>query len=387
MSITSIIAEYNPFHFGHKFHIERTKTLSGGAPVVAVMSPNFVQRGDFALVPKAVRTAAALQGGCDLVLELPTPYALSSAGNFAAAAVGLINSLSVCTHLSFGSECADISLLQEVARALETPECKERFRVHIDAGRSFADAQGRALGDISPDFSAVYGAPNNLLGIAYLRAIQQQGAALTPMTIAREGAQHHDMLAAGTFASASALREKALAGEDISAYLPGYTLPFIADASRCDLAIVSYLKRLSKDDFAKLPDCAEGFSNRLFKAVQNEYTFKAICSKAKTKRYAHARIRRSLLCLYLGIDGNMASLPVPYVRVLGFNAAGQQILRQIKAHCPLPILTKPAHAKKLTGCARELFDAEVLATTLYQLACPSPENMRSEWQYTPVVMP
>ena len=219
-NVIGIVAEYNPFHNGHARLIEQTRArLGADCPVVCVMSGDFVQRGSPAVYAKFARAEAAARCGADLVLELPLPWALSSAEGFARGAVGLLGSLGVVTHLSFGSECGELEPLQRVAEALLDPLLGEDLRAELQAGIPFAAARQQAVARRVGALAELLQAPNNILAVEYLKAIFDQRLDLHPLTILRTGAQH-DRPAEGNVRAASELRTRIGAGEDVSAFLP-----------------------------------------------------------------------------------------------------------------------------------------------------------------------
>ena len=219
-NVIGIVAEYNPFHNGHARLIEQTRAQLGAVcPVVCVMSGDFVQRGSPAVYSKFARAEAAVRCGADLVLELPLPWSLSSAEGFARGAVGLLGSLGVVTHLSFGSECGELDPLQRVAEALLDPLLGEDLRAELRSGIPFAAARQQAVARRVGALAELLQAPNNILAVEYLKAIYDQRLELHPLTVLRTGAQH-DRFAEGNIRSASELRMRSGAGEDVSAFLP-----------------------------------------------------------------------------------------------------------------------------------------------------------------------
>lgn len=385
MAAAGIVAEYNPFHLGHEFHLARTRAALGpeGA-VVCVMSGHWVQRGDCAVADKWTRAAAALAGGADLIVELPTPWAMASAESFARGAVGLLEATGVVDVLSFGSEDGDLSALQAAAAALDGPDYPQRLRAALDRGLSFPAARQAAAG--CPCLSA----PNNNLGVEYLRALHALGSAITPMTVARRGAAHDSGETAEGFASASAIRALLREGraEAAAPLLPGGALDGLtppASLAWAERAVLARLRTMGEADWAALPDggAAEGLPARLARAARAAQSLEDFYPLAKTKRYTHARLRRLAVSAFLGLNKEDRPEAVPYVRVLGLNERGQGLLRRMKETCSLPILTKPAQVKALDGPARALFEAECRYTDLYGLCFPTPRPCGLEWTTSP----
>ena len=375
MRTIGIVAEYNPFHSGHKHHLQALRQAFGrDCPVVCAMSGNWVQRGDAALADKWTRTQLALEQGIDLVLELPTLWATSSAETFALGGVGLLAATGVVDTLSFGSEAGDLASLRRVADCLRSPQWQGLLRQGLDRGLSFPAARQQAANSLLGDTANCLRFPNNNLGVEYLRAIQALKAPLVPHTIPRLGTGHDQTPVGGAcHVSASYLREKLWGedAEDLSAYLsPGEVSRLRKDPaslSFCTQGVLARLRTMEEADFARLPDCGEGLSYRLFHAVGEASSLPALYEAAKSKRYPLSRIRRLVLWAFLGLQEEDRPPSLPYLRVLGFGPRGQQLLRQMKAQATLPVVVKPAHIRKLPLEAQQVFRLEARCTALYDL--------------------
>lgn len=383
METAGIVAEYNPFHRGHAWHIAETRRRLGGeAPVVCVMSGHWVQRGECALADKWLRAALALDRGADLVVELPTPWAMASAESFARGAVSLLAATGVVDVLSFGSETGELAPLEEAAAALDAPDYPERLRAALGRGLSFPAARQEAAG------AACLSAPNNNLGVEYLRSLRALGSTIRPLTVPRQGAGH-DGPAAGGFASASELRRllRAGRGEEAAPYLTAPWSEELADMQHIERAVLSRLRTMGEGDWAALPDGggAEGLPSRLAKAAREAVSLEDFYTRAKTRRYTHARLRRLALAAFLGLRAAERPAAPPYVRVLGLGGRGRALLRRMKDTCPLPVIVKPAQARELDGPARTLFESEARYTDLYGLCFPAPRPCGAEWIHSPVV--
>ena len=383
METAGIVAEYNPFHRGHAWHIAETRRRLGGeAPVVCVMSGHWVQRGECALADKWLRAALALDRGADLVVELPTPWAMASAESFARGAVSLLAATGVVDVLSFGSETGELAPLEEAAAALDAPEYPEKLRAALGRGLSFPAARQEAAG------AACLSAPNNNLGVEYLRSLRALGSTIRPLTVPRQGAGH-DGPAAGGFASASELRRllRAGRGEEAAPYLTAPWSGELADMQHIERAVLARLRTMGEGDWAALPDGggAEGLPSRLAKAAREAVSLEDFYTRAKTRRYPHARLRRLALAAFLGLRAAERPAAPPYVRVLGLGGRGRALLRKMKDTCPLPVIVKPAQARELDGPARALFEAEAKYTDLYGLCFPAPRPCGAEWIHSPVV--
>ena len=383
METAGIVAEYNPFHRGHAWHIAETRRrLGGDAPVVCVMSGHWVQRGECALADKWLRAALALDRGADLVVELPTPWAMASAESFARGAVSLLAATGVVDVLSFGSETGELAPLEEAAAALDAPDYPERLRAALGRGLSFPAARQEAAG------AACLSAPNNNLGVEYLRSLRALGSTIRPLTVPRQGAGH-DGPAAGGFASASELRRllRAGRGEEAAPYLTAPWSGELADMQHIERAVLARLRTMGEGDWAALPDGggAEGLPSRLAKAAREAVSLEDFYTRAKTRRYPHARLRRLALAAFLGLRAAERPAAPPYVRVLGLGGRGRALLRRMKDTCPLPVIVKPAQARELDGPALALFQAEARYTDLYGLCFPTPRPCGGEWIHSPVV--
>ena len=395
MGIAGIVAEYNPFHLGHAHQLAETKRAMGGdGGVVCVMSGNFVQRGECAILDKWSRAKAALLGGADLVLELPTPWATASAEGFARGAMEVLAATGVVDTLSFGSEAGKLEDLRAAAQCLGGEEYPFALRWELGKGLSFATARGRAVETLIGPAAACLATPNNNLAVEYLRALPSSMGA---MTVQRVGVDH-DGGRLGGFASASAIRAMLRAGEGVGEFLPAATLTVLEgemEAGRApagllyaERAVLARLRTMTGGDFAALPDsgAAEGLPARLVRAGASAVTLEGFCAAAKTKRYAHARIRRLALWAFLGVRAEDRPDHVPYLRLLGLNGRGRELLGRMRKSCTIPVLTKPAHAKRLEGEGRALFDRESTYTDLYALCTPKPSPCGLEWTTGPVVV-
>ena len=383
METAGIVAEYNPFHRGHAWHIAETRRrLGGDAPVVCVMSGHWVQRGECALADKWLRAALALDRGADLVVELPTPWAMASAESFARGAVSLLAATGVVDVLSFGSETGELAPLEEAAAALDAPDYPERLRAALGRGLSFPAARQEAAG------AACLSAPNNNLGVEYLRSLRALGSTIRPLTVPRQGAGH-DGPAAGGFASASELRRllRAGRGEEAAPYLTAPWSGELADMQHIERAVLARLRTMGEGDWGALPDGggAEGLPSRLAKAAREAVSLEDFYTRAKTRRYPHARLRRLALAAFLDLRAAERPAAPPYVRVLGLGGRGRALLRRMKDTCPLPVIVKPAQARELDGPARTLFESEARYTDLYGLCFPAPRPCGAEWIHSPVV--
>lgn len=369
MSNIAIICEYNPFHNGHKFQLESQKKALGADGAICVMSGNFVQRGAPALCDKWKRAKMALLGGADLVVELPTVFATQSAERFAYGGVKLADSLGVVDFLSFGSECEDLDLLKKAAKAVCDNSVNEKIAELLKSGMSYPAARAEAAGK---EFSQVLSEPNNILGVEYIKALNKIRSSITPVPIAREGCAHHADKPEGKFASASYLRECIEIGSDFENYLPEKSVEILKEDNVfnnkkvLDNLITYLLRTLSIQELSKISDMAEGLEYRFVEAAKSCCSFDEIAEFVKTKRYTKTRIDRILINILLSIKKDDIEQEPCYIRVLGFNEKGKEILSDIKKKSELPIITKVADAD-LSVVGEQMLQKDIYATDIYSL--------------------
>lgn len=329
MHISGIICEYNPLHLGHQKQLNHLKAQ--GHAVVCLMSGNFVQRGQPAILNKTVRARAAIECGADLVLELPVTAALSSAEGFAAGGVAILARL--CDGLCFGAENAGCSSLMDTAQALLSPDFSPLLRKKLEKGLSFPAARQAALAEMGLD-TALLEKPNNILAVEYCKAILAQNADLIPLPIVR-GGDYHDTQAHPEDPSATAVRQLMVAGQDYLAFLPGKAQPVVAKAAihtlqQGEKAMLAHLRTMTDAEFKALPYGSEGLWRKFMHACRAENSLEEIIAVTKSKRYTRTRIDRMAMCAFLGLTAADMAAPVPYCRVLAFNDRGRAILNEAK---------------------------------------------------------
>lgn len=390
MRVIGIISEYNPFHSGHRYQISETKRgLGEDSLIVCVMSGNFVQRGDAAICDKWTRAAMALRGGADLVLELPTVWAVSSAETFAEGGVSMLDATGVVDTLSFGSESGELAPLEQAATLLSSPQYSAALRIYLNQGLSFPVARQRAATDLLGEAAQCLQTPNNNLGVEYLRAISRLGSTIQPYTLLRRGVVHDSETLGQDFASASKLRQELFAGERASLlpYLSNADLDALTEAGLSSLtyaerAVMARLRSMCPEDFLALPDCGEGLHNRLSRACLESSTLDELYAKAKSRRYAHARIRRLVLWSFLSLSSADRPSAPPYLRVLGMTRHGQGLLKEMKKTARFPLITKPAHAHKLSEEGQALFALEARCTALFDLCRADLGKRAGKFEYS-----
>ena len=369
MQVNGIIAEYNPFHNGHKYQLEEARRRTCAGYTIIVMSGNFVQRGAPALLDKHSRAEMALRCGADLVLELPTLYASSSAEYFASGAVALLDKLGVVTHLCFGSECGDVTLLTQIANILadEPAEYSAALKRFMQQGYSYPNARVNALMQLYPFLEGhwqVFSSPNNILAIEYLKALHRRKCTIQPVTTKRTGAGYHDRQTDKEICSALALRQALYAGSapsQLCYHMPAEAGQILADRlSRNRLlrlnnfsSMLHYKLLLERDHgFQDYLDVSADLSARIQNRLGEYTNFDSFCDVLKTKEMTYNRISRCLLHILLDItkadmDMGRAMDYVPYARILGFRKGSEPLLSAIKEKSSIPLVSKLADAEDL----------------------------------------
>lgn len=381
MLIAGIVAEYNPFHKGHQALLQYCRE-TGCSHLVAVMSGNFVQRGEPAILDKHARAEMAVRNGIDLVIELPVYWALSSAENFAFGAVSLLQNAG-CQRLYFGSECGDAALLQKAAALLLDPNFINAVKKQLKSGNSFASVRNQIWSEsFNGDTAQLLQSPNNILGIEYCKALIRLNSSLQPCTMQRLGPGHHENTPQEGIASGTLLRKMITTGKHWENYLPAGSIEVLqrelrnshapADTKRLEVAVLSALRKMSSADFAQLPDISEGLENRLFQSAQAATSLENLYMLVKSKRYTLARIRRLVLCAFLNIKALPSFSSPPYLRVLAMNSRGSELLREIKKQKKIPILTRASQFESLPSFAKTIWQQEQQSCNLYNLSLPNP---------------
>ncbi len=390
MKTAVITAEYNPFHKGHRWQLEQVRA-AGASHVAVVMSPDFTQRGTPAIFPKRLRAQAALQNGADLVLELPVCYALAGAQRFAFGAVQLAAAMGCVDLLAFGAEDADLVQLRQACTALQQEEVNQTIRQLLPSGITFAKARERAVAAVYGEETALLlQKPNNILAIEYLCQLEKlPDAHIQPLALGRIG-NTHDGEPVGEFASASFLRGLMLEGrwEQAQQYLPQNVWQLYRQAQQdgqfTDLqlgerAVLSALRRMEQKEMAQLADLSEGLENRLYRASREACSLEQLYAAVKSKRYPLARVRRLVMNAFLQLPAQMQTMPPPYLRVLGMNERGKQILSAMKKTASLPVSTSLMKLARSTQAARQWAQVEAAACDQYSIFCRQMQPAGSDW--------
>ena len=350
-----IICEYNPFHSGHRYQIEKMRA-QGFERVVCVMSGNTVQRGEFAIADKYTRAEMAVNGGADLVLELPCPYSASSAELFALAGVRILESAGV-DAICFGSECGDMDRLKKAAEVCESEEFVKKYKDSIASGTGSVKAYFEAYKSIENE--ELPGGANDILGIAYLRALKKENSKIEPIALKRKGSDFRDdsIEKLSEHPSATMLRNYVLengADDRLKGIVPKETFDALKSAfdggkspvkiSDLDSAIIALLRLFDASKLENIADVGGGLGEKILSAAQDITTYEELVSFVSSKNYTEARVRRAILNILLGVSLDDLKAYPAYTTVLGFNAKGREILSELRKKEKMPFITKPADA-------------------------------------------
>lgn len=406
MKVCGIIAEYNPFHNGHAYHINKTKEQTNCDAIVAVMSGNFVQRGSPALFDKWTRTKMALENGVDLVIELPVYYATSSAEYFAQGSIGLLDSLGIVDEVSFGAKTEDLDALKRIANILylEPNDYKDLLALELKKGYSFPLARGNALKIFTKkEFDAKYVSQilmdsNNILGIEYLKALMYNNSSILPNIVLRKGEDYNSLNIVDGVCSATAIREMIFEDkiEELEEVMPKGSFEILSNQiisgkvpmnmSNFEKEIFYVLRKSLAQDLFELADVSEGLENLLKKVSNETVEIEKMIELLKSKRYTRTRIQRILIHALLGItktEVNNYKYNPQYIRVLGFTRNGEKLLSQIYNKSNLPIVTSVSKfLKNANDTGRRMIEKDILATNIYTLGYQIPSYRESNLDYT-----
>ena len=400
MKAVGIVCEYNPFHRGHLWQLQASRKAAGeDTALVCALSGDFVQRGEAAVYSKFARAEAACRCGADLVLELPLPWCLASAERFARGAVGMLGALGV-DFLSFGSETGELAPLLKLAELVSEPTFVDsvKRRMTEEPNLSFAAAREREAETVLGSTAALLAQPNNILAVEYLKAIRELSLPVQPIAVRRQGSGHDKQAVGSEFRSASEIRQRLAAGEDIGNDVPAPALAVYArekDAGREQLqsrtletAVLSRLLLLEEAAFEALPDAADGLGRRLYRAIREQRDLAGIWEAARSKRYPLARLRRLCLCACLGVKAGMAEGLPPYARVLAADERGRALLRERSGESAIPVLTRPGAVRELPEECAALFTLGAQAHDFYALGYDDRAGERpgEDWRRNPVIL-
>lgn len=406
MKIVGLIAEYNPFHNGHLYHIEEAKKITGADAAVVVMSGDYVQRGMPAIMPKRLRAEMALRCGAAAVFSLPVCYATGSAEYFAEGAISLLDSLGIVDYLCFGSECNDLDAMRSVADILSSePEgYRKLLKSHLKDGSSYPAARCRAVSEYTKGSvnAGILNEPNNILGIEYLKALKKLGSSIVPYTIRRKGSGYHDkIINSGNFSSASAIRTLlAYSGSSLRSdysegsyessstsnvlgeledQVPSCCMEMLKDYHRVlypvyqnDFSLILKYKLLNKhrDSLLRYMDVSEDIANRICSQLNNFFNYEQFCELLKTKDITRTRINRSLLHIMLGtkkadVNEYKENGYHFYIRLLGFRRDHEKLVSLIARKSSLPLLARLSETESLPRIGQKMIYNDILAANLY----------------------
>ena len=397
MNKIGIVCEYNPFHLGHLHQIQETKRHFGNdSVIICTMSGDFVQRGEAAAFTKHARAEAACRCGADIVFELPLPWSISSAENFASGAVDILAAAG-CTYISFGSESGDIDKLCALAKYAASENVRQNVKALYKCSAALPYAKVRQLAierEVGSD-AELLSQPNNILAVEYIKAIYNKKLNMEPFTVKRIGNSHDSSGEDGPM-SASELRKMLDNGDRIYEHIPAeaasvYERELEAGRVRnkeiIDIALMSRIIALSEDEFESLPDGAGGAGRRLYKTAQEYSGIENIAYHAATRPYPMARMRRMLMCAALGITTEYTKHSPPYMRVLALNAKGREYLRELN-ETSIPIVIKPATVRALGAVAESVFAKGALANDVFRLQFVANDDKKpgEDWRKGPVIV-
>ncbi|MGI6571212.1 MAG: nucleotidyltransferase [Caldicoprobacterales bacterium] len=411
MRVLGIIAEYNPFHFGHLYHLRKSKELIKADYAVAVMSGQFTQRGEAAIADKWIRAETAVRCGVDLVLELPFVYAVQTAELFAYGGIQALNNTGLTTHVSFGSETGDLEPLQRIAAILlaEPEEYRMLLKSYLAKGFSYPAARYHGIMDYSktsseklPDevLKKALSGSNSILGIEYLKALKKTHSSITPLTIPRIRSAYSSQKIQKGISSATSIRREILADGmtgRVADALPGAVFDLLSEAFARGMGpvdhhamedlILGILRRSSREEIAAWMDVEEGLENRIKEFAHKAAGLDDFLSQVKTRRYVLTRLQRILVHGLLNLtkqafrEMNSETGPA-YLRILAFSEKAAPLLKRLGMTARVPVLTKAAHVNKLDDKVRRMFAYDCLATDLYGLATGSQELRQGDRDYT-----
>ncbi|MBD1379910.1 nucleotidyltransferase [Metabacillus arenae] len=399
MKAVGIVVEYNPFHNGHLYHLQQSKETAGADIAIAVMSGNFLQRGEPALVSKWSRTKMALQGGVDIVVELPYAFATQKAETFANGAVSILEALH-CDSLCFGSESGSTESFHEVIDFLESnQEEYDRFvKEYLKKGYSYPKATSLAFHQLSGSEQLVdLSKPNNILGVQYVKAIKDQKAAMVPKTIQRISADYHDEeFSSQSIASATSIRKSIFTNKEtneLKPFVPNTTWihlnQYLYDYNQFHHweTYFPYLKytilTMSKEELRGIYEMEEGLENRIFSNILHSPSFQAFMTSIKTKRYTWTRLQRLAVHILTRTTKNQMNdvIQASYIRLLGLSKGGQKYLNQMKKTVPIPIVSK------LSSFEDPLITLDIKAAYAYSMAYNEPvtsAEIKNEFSIPPI---
>ena len=381
--IVGIIAEYNPFHNGHLYHIEKVKEMFPNSPIILVLGGNFTERGDISILDKWEKTAIAIKNGIDLVVELPFPFSCASADIFAKGSIDILNHLRV-TDLVFGSESDDIEGIKKLVETeLSNPDFDNLVQVYLRMGYNYPTSLSKALEDITGD---CFKLPNDILGISYVKAIYANNYKITPHTIKRTNDYHSKELNNISINSATSIRDALLNNKDIKNSVPSITYNYLKNKKIPKLDnyfnLLKY-KIISSNDLTIYNLVDSGMETKLKKEILNSYSFDELINKVKSKNATYAKISRILIYILCDYTKDMAKefKEIKYIRLLGFSNKGRDYLNKIKKDIDIPIISKFTREKD------KMLEYEYQITKIYSLVFEKDKSkslIEAEYKMKPI---
>ncbi len=376
--ISSVICEYNPFHNGHEYMLKKMRE-NGADYIVACMSGNFTQRGIPSIYDKYTRTRAALCGGVDLVVELPVTFSCAGAERFAYGGISVLNALGCIDEVVFGSECGNTDDIKRAAYAVEDKRVSAIIQRRLETGVTFAAARQSAVEEVyGKEISDILSGSNNILAVEYIKALNRTDSEITPLTLKRIGTEHDSDNTYKNYASAKYIRGVIEEGGNTDLYIPEYASEIFSSAknkpplggrmSRLEGAILYSLRMADKKMLSELPEVGEGLENRIYSAVRNGKSLEEIIGGIKSKRYTRSRICRIIMYAFLGITkADMPDVP-QYIKILGFNRRGREILKIMKKTALLPVVMRYSDICGLGSDKQDIFRLESRCDDVFSLS-------------------
>ncbi|SFL87710.1 nucleotidyltransferase [Pelosinus propionicus] len=406
MQAVGVIVEYNPFHNGHKWQIDAAKKRSGCPFVIGVMSGNFVQRGEPAIFDKWKRAEMAIRGGVDLIIELPTVFAVRSAQYFAAGSIRLLHSLGIVSHVCFGAEHADLELLKKIATATSDVNIMNQMHINLHLGNTYASALGQALRKHYNVAENITSSSNNILAIEYLRAIKEFSPALQPIAVTRQISKYNDTTITSSFASATAIRQAIIeyltVTDKIKLAVPETTSEVLYDLllqkygpvtlHNFSSIILAQLRLNNSKQLEKIPGVSEGLHYKIHDSSLLATNIDHLLSLLKSKRYTYTRLQRILIHALLGTTqeqlANFDKEGPLYARILAFNQNGRLLIKKMNQHNTIPVITKTTHYlsskqrdNNILTPLQQMLSVDTLASDIYSLGIPSSNLNMGAWDF------
>lgn len=377
MNVIGVIAEYNPFHLGHLYQINKIKEKYPDSIIIAIISTNFTQRGDISIINKWNKTKICLENNIDLVIELPTLYATQSSDIFAYGALKILNEFKIDT-LIFGTETDDISsIYKQVDTQLNNPNYNLIVQKYLDTGINYPTAMSKALEEIN---GININKPNDLLALSYVKEIIKNNYNIKPINIQRTNNYHDFKIESNNIISANLIRKLYQDNQKIEKYIPNYDINYIYKNIKINNAytLLKYKIIINKDNLSKYLTVDEGIENRIIKMINKSNSWDELITNTKTKRYTYNKINRMLLHILLDIkkEDNQKDI---YLRILGFNTNGKQYLNKIKKDIHLPIYT--SYKENISN----IFDIEFKSTYIYSLITNDNSLIEQEYKNKPII--